>query len=249
MLETLNNDDLQGAARNDAMAARQTQLRGMLDRTLVTLDAAESTRMRPLVARLQKLHLLSARFCTQLLALDSAIETHGTDRPAAEEAAAFQPLLQSLENMARAVALTIVSRQPSHWTALEVRLRRLSNLLEAARTRLLARSAKLPLGRNLVNILRQIESLVPEIRSAARDTVDRASERGAFSLELLDLHTWRLGSLATALNLSLGIDPALVRYVLRLGTLLARHSTWILARLDFCGRNSAGLWVHPPAGS
>ena len=220
MLETLNNDDLQGAARNDAMAARQTQLRGMLDRTLVTLDAAESTRMRPLVARLQKLHLLSARFCTQLLALDSAIETHGTDRPAAEEAAAFQPLLQSLENMARAVALTIVSRQPSHWTALEVRLRRLSNLLEAARTRLLARSAKLPLGRNLVNILRQIESLVPEIRSAARDTVDRASERGAFSLELLDLHTWRLGSLATALNLSLGIDPALVRYVLRLGTLL-----------------------------
>jgi uncharacterized membrane protein YccC len=220
MLDTLNNDDLQGAARNDATAAKQTQLRGMLDRTQVTLEAAESARMRPLVARLKKLHLLAARFCTQLLALEAAIETYGADRRAAEEAAAFQPLLQSLENMARTVALTVVSRQPSYWTMLEVRLRRLANLLEAARTRLLARSARLPLGRNFVDILRQIESLIPEIRAAARDTVDRASERGAFSLELLDLHTWRLGSLRAALNLSPRVDPALLRYVLRLGTLL-----------------------------
>jgi uncharacterized membrane protein YccC len=36
----------------------------------------------------------------------------------------------------------------------------------------------------------------------------------------LDLHTWRLGSLGAALNLSSRINPSLARYVLRLGMLL-----------------------------
>ena len=61
---------------------------------------------------------------------------------------------------------------------------------------------------------------MPEIKVAVRETIDRASERGAFSLELLDLHTWRLGTLRAALNLSRRVDRSLVRYILRLGTLL-----------------------------
>jgi uncharacterized membrane protein YccC len=176
--------------------------------------------MRPLLTRLERLHLLSSRFATQALALDTAMETRGLHRGLADGTAAFQPVFQSLENVARAVALTTVSRQPSHLTALEVRLRRLTNLLEAARTGVIARSTRLPLGRHLVDILGQIAALVPEIKSAVRETTDRASERGAFSLELLDLHTWRLGSLPVALNLSPRIDRSLMRFILRFGTLL-----------------------------
>ena len=206
--------------KNDAIAAQQTRLREALDRTLVTLKAAESKRMRPIVTRLKDLHLLSARFATQALALDTAMETRGMDHGLAEAAGAFQPVFQSLENMARSVAITIVSRQPSHLTALDVRFRRLTNLLAAARTGVIARSARLPLGRHLVGILGQIEGDLPEIKAAVRETTDRASERGAFSLELLDLHTWRLGSLPGALNLSPRMDRALLRFILRLGTLL-----------------------------
>jgi uncharacterized membrane protein YccC len=218
----LNDDAWPNAnLKNDAIAAQQVRLREALDRTLVTLDAAESKRMRPIVARLKALHLLSARFATQALALDTAMETRGMDHGLAEAAGAFQPVFQSLENMARSVAITIVSRQPSHLTALDVRLRRLTNLLAAARTGVIARSLNLPLGGHLVAILKQIESLVPEIKAAVRETTDRASERGAFSLELLDLHTWRLGSLPAALNLSPRVDRALLRFILRLGTLLA----------------------------
>jgi uncharacterized membrane protein YccC len=73
---------------------------------------------------------------------------------------------------------------------------------------------------HLVNILEQIEGLVPDLRAAVRETIDRASERGAFSLELLDLHTWRLGTLRAALNLSPRMDRSLMRFILRLGTLL-----------------------------
>ena len=222
LLEILNDDSWPNAnLRSDAVAAQQTRLRETLDRTLITLNAAHSKRMRPLLTRLERLHLLSSRFGTHVLALDTAMETRGLNRGLADATAAFQPVFQSLENVTRAVAMTIVSRQPSHLTALDVRLRRLTNLLEAARTRVIARSSNLPLARPLVDILGQIEGLVPEIKSAVRDTTDRASERGAFSLELLDLHTWRLGSLSAALNLSPCIDRSLMRFILRLGTLLA----------------------------
>jgi uncharacterized membrane protein YccC len=221
MVGIFNDDNSSNAdLKNDAVAAQQTRLREALDRTLVTLEAAESKRMRPIVARLKELHLLSARFATRALALDTAMETRGMDHGLAEAAGAFQPVFQSLENMARSVAITIVSRQPSHLTALDVRLRRLTNLLAAARAGVIARSSTLPQGRYLVNILGQIESILPEIKAAVRETTDRASERGAFSLELLDLHTWRLGSLPAALNLNPRVDRALLRFILRLGTLL-----------------------------
>ncbi len=78
------------------------------------------------------------------MALDTAMETRGLHRGLADATAAFQPVFQSLENVARAVAMTIVSRQPSHLTALDVRLRRLTNLLEAART--VANVLGVPLG-------------------------------------------------------------------------------------------------------
>ena len=222
LLGILNDDDPPNAAlMNDSVVAQQTRFRETLDRTLVTLSAARSKRMQQLVTRLEGLHTLCARFTTQALALETAMETHGMSRGLADAQAAFQPVFQSLENVARAVALTIVSRQPSHLAALDVRLRRLTNLLGAARKGVVARSGNLPFAGHLLDILGQIEGLVPPIKAAVRDTIDRASERGAFSLELLDLHTWRLGSLQAALNLSPSVDRSLIRYILRLGTLVA----------------------------
>jgi uncharacterized membrane protein YccC len=225
-LVSIFNSDQPKATKAEAIATQQTQLRTTLDRTLVTLNAATSKRMRPLVARLERLHLLCARFSTQILALDTALETRGL----VETSGALQSVFQSLENMARAVALTIVSRQPSHLTSLEVRLRRLTNLLTATSARVNARVEDLPLGSNLIEILSQIEGLVPEVKTAVRETIDRASERGAFSLELLDLHTWRLGTLRAALNLSPEVDRSLVRYILRLASLLVPSvlvHTWL----------------------
>jgi uncharacterized membrane protein YccC len=229
-LVSIFNTDQSKAQKVEAIANQQTQLRATLDRTLVTLNAATSKRMRPLVARLERLHLLCARFSTQILGLDTALETRGLTRGLAETSGAFQPVFQSLENVARALALTIVSRQPSHLTSLEVRLRRLTNLLAAASTRVHARTESLPLGSNLTDILAQIELLVPEMKTAVRETIDRARERGAFSLELLDLHTWRLGTLRAALNLSPRVDRSLMRYILRLASLLVPSvllHTWL----------------------
>jgi uncharacterized membrane protein YccC len=219
-LVSIFNSDQPKSEKSQAVATQQTQLRGTLDRTLVTLNAATSKRTRPLVARLEKLHLLSARFATQVLALDTALGTRELESGLADTSGAFQPVFQSLENVARSVALTVVSRQPSHLASLEVRLRRATNLVKAASARVSARMESLPHGMSLVDILGQIERLVRELKAAVRETIDRASERGAFSLELLDLHTWRLGTLRAALNLSPRVDRSLMRYILRLASLL-----------------------------
>jgi hypothetical protein len=72
-LVSIFNSDQPKSEKGQASATQQTQLRTTLDRTLVTLNAAASKRMRPLVARLERLHLLCARFATRILALDTAL--------------------------------------------------------------------------------------------------------------------------------------------------------------------------------
>ena len=101
------------------------------------------------------------------------------------------------------------------------------------------RASSLPHGRHLADILGQIESLVLEIKSAVRKTIDRASERGAFSLELLDLHTWRLGSLQAALNLSPRIDRALMRFVPAFRDAIGSQRVSCTNRL----RSTQGYWL------
>ena len=76
-LVSIFNGDQPKSKKAESTATQQTQLRATLDRTLVTLNAATSKRMQPLVARLERLHLLCARFSTQILALDTALETRG----------------------------------------------------------------------------------------------------------------------------------------------------------------------------
>jgi uncharacterized membrane protein YccC len=50
--------------------------------------------------------------------------------------------------------------------------------------------------------------------------MERAAERGPVSFELFDLETWTLRPLAAALNFSLNIDPALVRFTFRLAAMM-----------------------------
>src|SRR5690606_24976658 len=102
----------------------------------------------------------------------------------------------------------------------EVRLRRLTNLLQVFQTQALTRLNDAATAAQLREILRQIEQHLPTVHESLRATIERADERAAFSLELLDLHTWTLRPLASALHLRRRIDPALVRFSARLAVLL-----------------------------
>jgi uncharacterized membrane protein YccC len=203
------------AARHQRLAEGQAALRTSLDQATATLAAAPSHDKRPYLRQLEELNLAAARFSTRFMAVNASLETLMT-RPDFETwAPSFDPVIASLTNSARTIALTVVSRQPSHLAACEVRLRRLGTLLKALREQILTQTEHSPDGVQLVFLLRQIEHLLPGVEAAVRATVERGDERSAFSLELFDLQTWTLRPLASALNFQWRPDPVLVRFIAR----------------------------------
>lgn len=203
------------AARHRLIAECSAQLRTALDHATALLAAATAGRDRPTLRRLEELNLAAARLATRFLGFNTSLETVMERPDFAALEASFAPVLTSLTNTTRTIALTVVSRQPSHLAACEVRLRRLGNLLQALQDRVLTQTGGAPDGAQLTFILKQIAALLPATEQALRATIERADEHVAFSLELFDLQTWTLRPLASALNLQWRPDGALVRFIAR----------------------------------
>jgi uncharacterized membrane protein YccC len=239
LLVALEPDDkATPAARHQRIAAQEALLRTALDQTTATLTAAHAGRQRPHLKELEELNQTAARFATRLVAFNTALETlmARPDFPAL--APSFGPVLTSLTNLARNTAVTVVSRQPSHLAAAEIRFRRLGNLIQALQDRVLTQTNRAPDAVQLTFILQQISQLIPQLSTTLRATVDRANEHAAFSVELFDLHTWTMRPLASALNFSWRPDPALVRYIARL-TVLEVAGVAIFKLLNL----SHGYWL------
>ncbi|MEO7412844.1 MAG: FUSC family protein, partial [Opitutaceae bacterium] len=204
-------------ARQHQVNERETTLRSTLDKTYAVLA---DSRPGPLRMRLEALNLAAARLATRVVVLNTALEPLMAQEDFAGFASALQPALTSLTNTARTVALAVVSRRPSHLATAEVRLRRLTNLLRVLQARTCTATRDPAGGLQLQEILRQIEQLLPDIEQSLRSTIDHGEERSAFSLELLDVETWTLRPLASTLNFSRRVDPALVRFTVRLAVLM-----------------------------
>ena len=130
------------ATRHRLIAERQALLRTALDQATATLAAAPSHDKRPYLRQLEDLNLAAARFSTRIMAFNASLETL-MERPDFDALSPnFDPVIVSLTNSARTVALTVVSRQPSHLAACEVRLRRLGNLLHALQDRVLTQTGQ-----------------------------------------------------------------------------------------------------------
>jgi uncharacterized membrane protein YccC len=202
-------------SRHQLITERQAALRTALDQATASLAAAPSHDKRPYLKQLEDLNLAAARFSTRIMAFNASLETL-MERPGFEALAPhFEPVIVSLTNSARTVALTVVSRQPSHLAACSVRLQRLGNLLQSLEDRILTQTERSPEGIQVNFLLKQIAGLVPAINENLRATVERADEHSAFSLELFDLQTWTLRPLASALNLRWHTDPTLIRFIAR----------------------------------
>jgi uncharacterized membrane protein YccC len=205
------------ATQQHRVSERETALRTTLDKTYAALADAPPGLLRE---RLEALNLAGARLSTRVVVLNTALETLMTRADFSAFAPALQPAFTSLTNTARTVALAVVSRQPAHLATVEVRLRRLGNLLRVLQSRTFSETRDPAGGAQLQEILRQIGQLLPEIERALRATIDHREERSAFSLELLDVDTWSLRPLASTLNLTWRVDPALMRFTGRLAVLM-----------------------------
>lgn len=239
LLEAMGPDEGADAdGRHGRIVAREAALRTALDQTSATLAAAHAGRQRPHLRELEGLNLIAARFATRLVAFNTALDTLMARPDFAALAPSFTPVLNSLTNLARTTAVTVVSRQPSHLIAAEVRLRRVGNLIQALQDRVLAQTGRAPEATQLTFLLHQIATLIPALGTTLRATVDRANEHAAFSVELFDLHTWTMRPLASALNFTWRPDPALVRFIARL-TVLEVAGVAVFQLLDLAN----GYWL------
>ncbi len=205
-------------ARLRLVAEKEALLRTTLNQGNDTL-AAQSGRRRVHLQELEELNLAAARFGTRLIALNTALESLMERADFATLAPSFNPVFTTLTNTTRTIALTVVSRQPAHLAAADVRLLRLGNLLRVLQDRVGTQTQHAPAAAQLAGILEQIAQLIPRTQAALHATVDRGNEHVAFSLELFDLKTWTLRPLASALNFHWPPDRALVRFILRLTVL------------------------------
>lgn len=217
LFEALMPSETADQAKREALIhEREANLRTTLDKAYATFA---TTRAGPFRERLESLNFAAARLATRVGSLHAALEPLRASPTTAPLLPGLLPALTTLTNTSRTVALAVVSRQPAHFAACEVRLRRLASLLRAFETRLAAQSDTAQTAQ-LAEILRLIREHLPVIHDALRATIDRADERSAFSLELFDLHTLTLRPLASALNLTWRVDPAIVRFTVRLGVLM-----------------------------
>jgi uncharacterized membrane protein YccC len=213
----------------DRVRSNEATVRITLDQAYAALATARPT---PLRQHLEKLNLSAARLSTRVMAFHTALESSKADTRSAWITETLQPLLRSLSNSARSVAVTVVSRQPAHLAAFDVRLRRLENLLTVFRTQAPIGVSDPLIAAQVRELLHQMETELPQLRSALHATIDRAGERAAFSLELFDLQTWTLRPLATALNFNPRMDPALRRFTTRvtvmtmLGVAVFKIANW-----------------------
>ncbi len=242
-------------------------LRGALDRTAAFLDNAGSRKGRLLGTRLEELNWVAARLAQRISAFQSAYEETARLPGRVELQPVVDTIHTVLGNLARTVALAVVSRQPGHWAAVEVRCRRLNFLLGDLQGRIDALDER-PSWAALAAAARLLDAYVPTVAAALRPTMDRAADAGAFSLELSDFGPSSLRPLAAALNLSRRVDPALIRYTARtmvltligvaaMKTLPLRHGYWlpftmvVVLQLDFGAtrRKAAERLIGTLAGS
>lgn len=198
------------------MVTAEVNLRAAVDSTYTALAAARES---PLRTRLETLNLAGARLATRVVALNTALEPVVATAPFASLVPVLGPALESLGNLARSIGVTTVSRQPDHLALSEVRVRRATNLLRVFRLRLLAEAPDAIPRSQLAEILRQIEQLLPVIQAALQATTDHREGRVFTSLELRDLRTLTLRPLAASLNLTTHVNPALLRFTIRVAFL------------------------------
>lgn len=206
---------LQPGGNAAAVGEAESALRTTLDHAYRILGGVARRHRTPLPGRLEELNLRAARLAVRVGAVHTALDGMRGTPVHRQIAPALAAVLTSLINSSRSIAVTVVSRQPAHLAACEVRLRRLDALLEALQARL-AQVAGQPGAAQLSPLLESLREASSGLAEILRSTLDRAGERALFTVELFDVETWQLKPLASALNLSRNIDRSLVRFGLRM---------------------------------
>lgn len=220
LITAMRTETNEGQPRQQDIAKKEGALRETVDRTLRALEAAISRRNPGLITHLDAATQLAARLATRTSALHTALEEIKAHPGFDAVAPTLDSVLRSLANAARSAALTIITHRPEQLMALEVRLRRATDLLQVLDGRLAALNSMDAEMTQARELLRQLIELLPTVRTTLADTVDHGAAHSGFALRLPELSGMSVRSLGFWLNPPAYPDAVLVRYTLRVAVLL-----------------------------
>ena len=207
-----------GQLRQQNFSEKEGALRATVDRTLRVLAAAVGRRSHRFVAHLDAITQMAARLATA--AFYTALDSVKTCSDFAPVAPILDSVLRSLANMARSTALTLIMHRPEQILALEIRLRRSTDLIRVLDGRLTALNPAEIEVTQCRRLLAQVAELLPEVRAMLAETVDHASANSVLALRLPELGGMSLRSLGAWINPPAQPDSVLIRYTLRVAMLL-----------------------------
>jgi uncharacterized membrane protein YccC len=209
-----------GQLRQQNFSEKEGALRATVDRTLRVLEAAVGGRSHRFVAHLDATTQLAARLATRTTAFYTALDSLKSCSGFAPVAPILDSVLRSLANMARSTALTLIMHRSEQILALELRLRRSTDLIRVLDGRLTALNpAKVEVAQ-CRRLLAQVAELLPGVRAALAETVDHGSANSWLALRLPELEGMSLRSLGAWINPPAQPDSVLIRYTLRVAVLL-----------------------------
>lgn len=193
----------------------EQKLRSELNKTQAVLQAskAHATQIAP---HLEALNLSAARMALRVRAFRTTAESQRDGPEMTAFLSGLAPVIHSLSNLARGVALAVVSRQTADLVIFEIRLKRLQPLLEVARSRLHHQLRDPFASTRLADLIQQVEDQLPEIERALRSTLERSQSQDSLPLKLPDLGKMNLRPLAATLSFSKQPDIALIRHTARI---------------------------------
>lgn len=203
--------------RPQNLSATEIKLRLDIDHARKILRGVAQRDKKQISTRLEDLNFIVTRLAVRVGVIHNLMDAMRGSDVHRSLAPSMASSLLALVNVSRSVALTVVSRQPSHFATCRIRILRLQSLLQALRER--ASQEKTTEFKSLVILLDQLAEVIDTVEMTLGNTLDRAGERALFGLEITDLQTWQLRPLAAAVNLSAKMDPYLVRYGLRMSLL------------------------------
>jgi uncharacterized membrane protein YccC len=216
-MRTETND---GQLRPQNFAEKEGALRATVDRTLRVLEAASGRRSHGFVAHLDATTHLAARLATRTTAFYTALDSLKSCSGFAPVSPILDSVLRSLANMARSTALTLIRHRPEQLLALQVRLRRSTDLIRVLDGRLAMLNPAEVEVVQCRQLLTQVGELLPGIRATLAETVDHGSTNSGFALRLPELGGLSLRSLGAWINPPTQLDSVLIRYTLRVAVLL-----------------------------
>ncbi len=202
------------------VAVKESALRTTVDQTLKAIDAATTPGRKDFFQHLDDATQIAARLATRVSAFNTALEPLRSRADFAQVAPTLDILLQAVANLGRSAALTLITHRPEQFLALEVRLRRCSQLARILDARLAAlpnSGTDAALARQM---LEQVARLFPEIGTTIMATVDHGAAHATFALRLPELSGLSLRSLSSWVNPAPELDPVLVRHALRIALLM-----------------------------